>query len=116
MVPLTFVSTEKEHVMKVLQPKVSGLVAALLIGAWVPAFAATPEESGAQQPAAQTPAQLIQEKIGEVCARHDKDQDGFISTSEWKDGLKKDDKAFKTADSNRDGRLDMKECNKGLGS
>ena len=84
--------------MKVLQPKVSGLLAALLIGAWVPAFAATPEESEAQQPAAETPAQLIQEKIGEVCARHDKDQDGFISASEWKDGLKKDDKAFKSAD------------------
>lgn len=101
--------------MKVLQPQVSGLLAALLIGAWMPAFAAAPEQPGAKQPAAETPAQIMQEKIGDVCARHDKDRDGFISASEWKEELKKDDKAFKSADANRDGRLDMKECDKGLG-
>jgi len=97
--------------MKTLQGKISATLTALFLGSyvWVPTFAATPE----QQPGSASPAQT--EKIGDTCTRLDKDQDSYISVSEWK-GLKKDAKAFMSADANQDGQLDLIECAKALGS
>jgi hypothetical protein len=57
----------------------------------------------------------MQESISDVCATHDSDLDGYLSVSEFRD-LKRDDKTFMTTDVNRDGRLHMKECERGLGS
>jgi hypothetical protein len=96
--------------MKALQSKIPAALTALFLSsyAWAPAFAATPE----QQPGAAMPSQT--EKMGETCARLDKDQDGYLSISEWK-ALKLDAKAFKVADADQDGRLDLAECAKTVG-
>lgn len=110
--------------MNVLPSKILSTLVAVLLGAYVmtPAGAATPErQPGAQQPATQQPAaesptKLIPGKTGdEVCARLDQSGDGYITAKDWK-GANMDEKTFKSADANRDGRLDMKECAKVLGS
>jgi EF hand len=99
--------------MSACHSKATITLALLSLGAYAcpAAFAAPP----AQPPGLETPAQLMQEKIGDVYARYDKDGDGYISLAEFTD-LKKTSRAFQSADVNRDGRLDVKECEKGLGS
>lgn len=124
--------------MKTLEHKTVASLAALLLSAyaWGPSFAVSPGEKpypsqapaasqsqpmapaqgGASQSSeAQSPAQLMQQKIQDVCARTDKDLDGYISKSEFKDA-KKSDKVFKTADADHDGRLNLQECEKALGT
>lgn len=122
--------------MKALQFRTTATLAALVLSAyaWGPSYAV---DAGAQQypgkePAATqgqpmdsspggasqgaeapTPAQLMERKIQDVCARTDKDLDGYISQSEFKD-TKKSSKVFKTADADRDGRLNLQECEKAL--
>jgi hypothetical protein len=61
-----------------------------------------------------TPAQLMQMKMQNICARADKNLDGYISRIEFTT-LRKTDTAFKTTDSDRDGRLSLHECVRALG-
>lgn len=100
-------------------------LAILFLGTTVlaPASAATSEDnlkSQASAPAypesmvpttAGAPEQITPSKSQVVCARLDKDKDGYLSKNEFK-GAKKTSDIFKTADANKDGRLDMKECEK----
>lgn len=98
--------------MKALQVKIiPAALTALFLGsyAWVPAIAAPTE----QQPGAAAPAPTS-EKAGEACAKLDKDLDGYLSVAEWK--ALKNAKAFKSADANQDGKLDLMECAKALGN
>lgn len=100
--------------MKALQSKIPAALTVLFLGsyAWSLAFAATSEQQPGEQPGAETPTQT--EKIGDICARLDEDQDGYLSISEWK-ALKMDEKAFEVADANHDGRLGLMECAKTMG-
>jgi hypothetical protein len=106
--------------MKVKQASISGVLAALLLGAyaWAPVIAATPEQSGQaagkEQPIAESPAP----KGGDVCTRLDANKDGYISESEWKglDKLQpgKKHESFKSVAKN--GQLDLKACEKAAGA
>lgn len=100
--------------MKALQSRIPAALTSLFLGsyAWAPAFAATSEQQPGEQPGAATPSQT--EKIGDICARLDKDQDGYLSISEWK-AVNMDEKAFEVADANQDGRLGLMECAKTMG-
>lgn len=101
-------------------------LAVLLLGAFAlsPSLAATPEPSTGKPgmdysaPAAKsskTIERLSPDKAKEICARYDMDKDGSLSSTEFVATLKTGED-FKTADANRDGRLDMKECSKVIGS
>ncbi len=66
--------------------------------------------SGMVRVPADSPAQLIQDKIKQVCRSADKNQDGYISKTEYK-ALKNDaGVGFKAADLGHKGRLSMMEC------
>ena len=61
-----------------------------------------------------TPAQLMQMKMRAICARADKNLDGYISGFEFV-ALNQADTVFKATDGNRDGRLSPRECALALG-
>lgn len=61
-----------------------------------------------------TPAQLMQMKMQNVCARADRNLDGYLSRLEFA-ALRKTDTVFKTTDGDRDGRLSLHECVRALG-
>lgn len=104
------------------------LVAGILgVYAWAPVYSASQDSGpsytesapGAQAPSVQSPvgaapAEIIMPgKKPDACARLDKNQDGYISLSEFK-ASGKPIKLFKGADVGRRGKLNMEECNKAL--
>ncbi|HYP67382.1 MAG TPA: hypothetical protein VEP67_03920 [Thiobacillaceae bacterium] len=76
-------------------------------------------QSGAQSPGAQSPAaaepaeKIMPGKSATVCARLDKNRDGYISLAEFR-ASGKPKKLFKSADVGHRGKLNMEECSKAL--
>ena len=96
--------------------------------AWAPVYSADSgsysqpapgAQSGEQSQTAQTPAaaepaeKIMPGNNSDVCARLDKNQDGFISLAEFK-ASGKPAKLFKNADVAKRGKLNMEECNKAM--
>ena len=84
-------------------------LAVLFAGVGMPVFSAAPVAGSGPSAGTEPPEAIMPGKDPKVCVTHDKNHDGWISPEEFK-GLNKDEKAFRTADANRDGRLDMQEC------
>jgi hypothetical protein len=115
--------------MKTPIPTAVAMLVAGMLGAyaWAPAYSAVQDSAqtysqpapGAQSPGTQTPAaaepaeKIMPQKKADVCARLDKNRDGYISSAEFKSSGKPH-KLFKSADVGHRGKLNMEECNKAL--
>ena len=120
--------------MKAPIPTAAAMLVAGILGAyaWAPAYSAVQDSGqtysqpapgaqapGAESPGTQTPAaaepaeKIMPQKKADVCARLDKNRDGYISSVEFKSSGKPH-KLFKSADVGHRGKLNMEECNKAL--
>jgi hypothetical protein len=113
----------KVHTITAMATLLAGFLGAY---AWVPVYSATQESdqtstqmapaapsSKTQSPTASEPANIMSGKGSNVCARLDKNHDGYVNKTEFK-ASGKPAKLFRSTDVGHQGKLTIEQCNKAL--